>query len=274
MTTIVLPDSFIREVTFFFQKRLPEVLYFTILMSLSYAARRKISCPVSMLCVFILATGFTALSWMLIDRIGDFNPPPLGGKTITLGEKGLILSSNDGAIVLLNGPQEYPRLLVMPGVRAEYHQSQDDHISGTVPAVNALFFRNAENDLITGVWDKFHMVSLKFETLLTKSFPDFMLYAGALILLLVSMRFIMNISSWHFANLLAGVVFFGGILYFEVFIDSPQMQRLLSAAINDKIPADFISPAIFYLIGLLFIIATVLLPSLSKKSQRKRRGYA
>jgi hypothetical protein len=84
----------------------------------------------------------------------------------------------------------------------------------------------------------------------------------------------MNISSWHFANLLLGVVFFGGILYFEVFIDSTQAQNLLLTAINGKIRADFISPAMFCLAGFLLILVTVLLHALSKKRQKKWRYHA
>jgi hypothetical protein len=274
LTTVVLPGSFLWKFTGSLYGRLPITFYLAILLSLSYAARRGISIPVSMFCVFILAMGWTALASLLIVRTDGLKLPPVYEKSIKLGEKGLVLSSNNGSMVLLDGPEEYPRLIALPGMPFEYQKTKDDPIIRMVPAARALFFRNDESPRITRLVQKFQVAARKFEMLLSKNFMDFMIYMAALAFLLVSMRFIMNLSSWHFANLLFGAVVFTGILYLQVFIDSPRVQNLITAAIKNAIPEDIISPAVFCTLGLFFTFFTAFFSLLSKNARRKRRYNA
>ncbi|MDR0376048.1 MAG: hypothetical protein LBH85_10095 [Treponema sp.] len=279
LTTITLSGPFLREFVFSFCGLLPQTLYLTILISLSYAARREISSPASMVCVFVLAMGFIALGWPLISKANHIRLPPASGKTITFGGKGLVLfpdNESDGAMTLLDGPREYPRVVVFPGARAEYQRTRDEgnFEPSVTPPAKPLFFRNDANAFMSKLMDKFHLVALKFETLAARGLMDFMLYAAALILPLVSLRFIMNASSWHLANLLLGGVFFSGVLYFETFIDSTQAQNLISTAIKGIIPRNYISPLVFCLAFVLFISAAILLHALSKRRQKNGGGYA
>lgn len=178
-------------------------------------------------------------------------------------------------MAFLDGPQEYPRLIVFPDGHTEYQRTQNESANaGVAPAVKPLFFREGESGFIADIMDKFHMVAFKFETLAEYGLMDFTLYAAALILLLVSLRFIMDASSWHLANLLLGGVFFSGILYFETFIDTMQAQNLISAALKGIIPKNYISPAVFCLAAFLLISAAVFFHVLSKRRQKNRRGYA
>ncbi|MDR0706650.1 MAG: hypothetical protein LBF60_02055 [Treponema sp.] len=280
LTTIAISGSFLREFVLSFCGRLPQTLYLTILISLSYAARREISCPVSMFCVFIFAMGFIALGWLFIAKTGEIRLPPASEKTITFGEKGLILFSSGGSnesIALLDGPQEYPRVVVFPDAQAEYQRTREESAADApraAPPVKPLFFRNDESAFMARIMDKFHIAALKFEELAANGPRNFMLYAASLILLLVSVRFIMNISSWHFANLLFGGLFFSGILYLEAFVDSIQAQNLISTAIKGIIPKNYISPAVFCLAALLFISIAIFFHALSKRTQEKEMRHA
>ncbi|MDR1218882.1 MAG: hypothetical protein LBK73_04655 [Treponema sp.] len=276
LTSIALSGSFFRESVISFCGRLPPTLYLTILISLSYAARREISCPASMICVFILAMGFIALGWLLIAKTDDLRLPPPSGKTITFGGKGLVLFSDNesnGAMALLDGPQDYPRVVAVPGAQAEYQRTQGDAALRAAPLAKPLFFRHDESAFMSKLMDKFHAVALKFEALAANGFMDFMLYTAALTLLLVSLRSIMGISSWHFANLLLGGLFFSGILYFEALIDTIPAQNLISTAIKGIIPQNYISPAAFCLAAFLCINVAVLFHVLSKRRQKKWRSY-
>jgi hypothetical protein len=231
-----------------------------------------------MLSVFILAVGFIALGWLLIDRTDDIHLPPANDKIITFGGKGLVLFSDNGstgALALLDGPGEYPRVVAVPGAPVAYQARDEGDAAGrAAPPARPLFFRSGESAFMSKLMDKFHSVALKFEALAADGPVDFMLYAGALILLLVSLRFIMDISSWHFANLLLGGLFFGGILYFETFIDSVQVQNLISTAIKRIIPTSYISPVVFCLTAILLISIAALFHIVSKRRQKKWRDYA
>jgi hypothetical protein len=231
-----------------------------------------------MFCVFVLAAGFIALGWLFIVRTDDIRLPPARDKTITFGARGLVLVSDNGsngAMALLDGPREYPRVVVLPDGRAEYREARNRNAAGdTAPPVNPLFFRSNENAFMDGIMEKFHMVALKFEMLAASGLMDFMIYAGSLIVLLVSIRLVMDASSWHLANLLLGGVFFGGILYFEAFIDTIQVQNLISVAVKGVIPKKYISPTAFCLAAFLFISVAVFVHGLSKRGQKKGSRYA
>jgi hypothetical protein len=231
-----------------------------------------------MSCVFILAVGFIALGWLLIDRTDEIRLPPASGKVITFGGKGLVLFSDNGsngAMALLDGPQEYPRVVAIPDAQVEYQRTREEGEAAVraAPPVKPLFFRNGESAFMAKLMDTFHIAALKFEALAAQGRMDFMLYAAALILLLVSLRFIMDISSWHFANLLLGGLFFSGILHFETFIDSMQVQNLISTAIKGAIPKHYISPAVFCLAAFLLINIAALFHILSKRRQKNGGRY-
>jgi hypothetical protein len=182
LTTITLSGSFFREFVLSFCARLPPTLYLTLLTSLSYAVRREISRTASMFCVFILAMGFTALGWLFIVRSSHIRLPAASDKTITFGGRGLVLFSDNGSngvMALLDGPREYPRVVVFPAGRAEYQEARNgsaaDDAGVAAQPVKPLFFRSSESAFMDGIMGKFHMVALKFETLATRGLMDFVI---------------------------------------------------------------------------------------------------
>jgi hypothetical protein len=86
----------------------------------------------------------------------------------------------------------------------------------------------------------------------------FLLYTGSLIFLLVSLRFVLDLSNWPLANLLIGALIFRGVLIFEGFIALQDVRDLVLSFIGNRLPESLLSPLIFCALGLLFSLYTLL----------------
>jgi hypothetical protein len=77
------------------------------------------------------------------------------------------------------------------------------------------------------------------------------------------------------ANLFSGAVVFRGILAFESFIDSREVQRFLGDFLGSRIPSFYISPSIFGGLGVIIMIYTLLVYSAREKDPkpRNRKGH-
>jgi hypothetical protein len=116
----------------------------------------------------------------------------------------------------------------------------------------------------------------QFETRLDEGLIPFAIYAGALIFLLVSLRFVMDLSSWPLANLFSGALIFRGILAFQTFLDSRLIQDFLLTFVGGRIEGSFLSPVIFTGLAVLILIYTFLVNlargGLARKKSPRRRG--
>jgi hypothetical protein len=137
---------------------------------------------------------------------------------------------------------------------------------------------------MNGILTDAALVSGQFETRLGEGLIPFAIYAGALILLLVSLRFVMDLSSWPLANLFSGALVFRGILAFQTFLDSRIIQEFLLAFVDGRIEGSLLSPAIFTGLAVLILIYTILVnlargrlirkgvPQGRERRQQDRRG--
>jgi hypothetical protein len=253
------------------QEIFPLILYLAVLVSLSYSARRLIALPAAVLGIFILAGGATlGLSLGLRDLKTMDIPLQSGGGPETLGGPGLILSRWDTAVVLLGDPgdSETARVVSIPG-RPLIYQENPSGPNNTVAALPPAPFRSENSALLRGLLVDSTLVAEQFETRLDKGLLIFALYGGALILLLASLRFVLDLSSWPLANLFCGALVSRGILAFQTFVDSRIVQNFIIAFFDNRIDGAIISPIIFVGLALLILLYTFL-ASFARSGSRVR----
>jgi hypothetical protein len=220
-------------------------------------------------CVFVFAAiaalgislGFRNLKANAMDA-----PLRSGGETKTLGSPGLILSRWDITTILLGDPGKSrgSRVLSIPG-RPLIYQETPPEPGNAVP-----LFRNDENAFIQGLLIDSTLVAGELETRLNQGLLPFAFYAGAIILLLSSLHFVLNLSVWPLANLFCGVLVFRGFLAFQTFVDSQSVQALILAFFDNRIDGALLSPIIFAGLALLILLYT-LLANLAWGGRRRKR---
>lgn len=236
----------------------PQALYLSILFTISYTARKAIPIPVAVFCTVILAAGFAAGVSQGITHAASvqpaFNPvPPVQG------EPGLILTQQNTAIILLRESSEIrgPRVVSIPDLPLIYQETPLGP-NNTILALPALPFGTEAPWFIRSLDIDFSLSAAQMQGRMNDSFYSFALYVLSLILLLVSMRFILELSHWPLANLVFGFLVFRGILTLEIFINSSEINTLIGAFLAGRLPPMLISPFIFTAISALVLFYTLL----------------
>jgi hypothetical protein len=242
-------------------------VYFSLLFGLSYAARlnagllgagkRRLSAPPAMLCLFVLALAFSTGVTLGLDRLGDMVPAP--GLPRPLGGPGLLLTQGDTTIVLIRGPAESrgPRVVAMPGQSLVY-QEQPLGPNNTVLSLPPVPFRDEAPWFLRSLAIDFSLTGRQFEARLGEGLVSFLMYAGALVFLLVSLGFILKLSNWPLANLFLGCLAFRGILAAETFLNSPEIQGLFASFPGNRLPLSYTVPLIFCVFGMMINLYTFL----------------
>jgi hypothetical protein len=240
------------------QRAIPGALYFSILFCLSYAARRKIRVPASILCIFILAALFSFALSLGMDRIRRLGPALENVKT-PRGEAGLILSQGETAIVLVKPPGDTggPRVVSIPGEPLRY-QELPLGAQNRIVSLPALPFRNEVPWFFRSLLIDFNLSAGEFASRFRKGPLSFGLYAGALILLLTGLRFILDFGRWPLANMFLGALAFRGVLGLETFLNSPEINAFLGEFLENRIPGFLITPLAFGILAHLVILYTAL----------------
>jgi hypothetical protein len=250
-------------------KIFPLILYCAILMGLSYSARRRIAPPVAILSVFILAGGAAlglSLGFRSLKAGNTDTALGTGRETKTLGSPGLILSRWGVTTTLLGDPGRAGgnRVVSIPGRPLIYQESPPG------PATATALFRNGRPALLQGLLVDSALVAEQLETRLHRGMLFFALYGGALILLLCSLRFVLDFSSWPLANLFCGALVFRGVLAFQTFIDSRSVQTFIIAFFDNRIDGALVSPIIFAGLGAQILLYTFLV-SIARDTPRPNR---
>jgi hypothetical protein len=242
-------------------------VYFSLLFGLSYAARlntgpfgagkRRLSAPSAMLCLFILALAFSTGITLGLDRLGAMVPAP--GLSRPLGGPGLLLTQGDTTIALLRGPAESQgsRVVAMPG-RSLVYQEQPLGPNNTVLSLPPVPFRDEAPWFLRSLAIDFSLTGRRFVARLEEGLVSFLISAGALIFLLVSLGFILKVSNWPLANLSLGCLAFRGILAAETFLNSPEIQDLFAEFLENRLPLSYTVPLIFSVFGVMINLYTFL----------------
>jgi hypothetical protein len=257
------------------QELFPLTFYCTLLLALSYAVRRKIPFFLTFITLLVLAGLFSFGSiWSLLHAKNLKSPQVIGFPGLsyppkTLGSKGLILPHGDTVTVILGDPndRESPRVISRPGYPLVYQGKSAVSVAAALPQAP---FKEEDTWLTNGIFSDLSHTVDQLESRFRSGLLSLSLYEGALILLLLSLRFVMQLSSWPMANLFSGAVAFRGVLAFETFIDSGEVQSYLGTFIGPRVPSFLISPIVFGAAGVIIIIYTLLIYSIKRKSPAKR----
>ena len=253
------PEAFLTTIISAAHWALSLAMYTSILLSLSYVARRRYFAPMSVVCVMVLSLlfnfgiSFALFHWESVPSAEtNFKP---------MGEKGLILSNNlnrnETAVVLLNGTSDPlgPRVTAIPDRPLSFQESTANaNISlPPIPFVDdsPWFIKSFSIDL--------KLSDEQLQKRYAEGIFSYLLYAGSLVFMLSSLGlFINKFSVWPLANLFLGLLAFRGILAVEIFFNSPEMQDLLSSFFKNILPAPMVVPLIFFAFGLLLHTYSIL----------------
>ncbi|GHT77791.1 hypothetical protein FACS1894130_03300 [Spirochaetia bacterium] len=250
-----------------FRQALPTAVYCSILLTLSYSSRRHIPIPMTIICLCLLSGLFSLGLSLGLHRVIAVESPAAAAPRPTLGEPGLILSLGETTMVVLGNPAEAggPRVVSIP-TRPLIYQSVPKGPQNTILELPPAPFHNEEFSLISGLFLDFSLVAEQFAARLQAGIIPFCLYLGGLCLFLVSFRFVFGLTSWPLANVFLGALVFRGILAFETFLDSEEIQTFIIFFLGGVSP-EIINPAVYCALGLIISLNTILI-----SAARGRKG--
>jgi hypothetical protein len=241
-------------------------LYVSLLFALSFAARSRISSPVSIVLLVVFAGGFTFAVFTAVER-GGFVPAARDTGKI-LGGPGLILSQQNNTIVLVRGPAEEngPRAVSIPG-RPLIYQEEPLGQGGTAPALPPVAFGGGAPWFLKNAAIDFSLASGRFKSRFEEGPVQFFAYLLPLVLLLASLGFILRLGRWPLANLFLGALAFRGVLAAETFVNSPEVQDVFASLLGNSAALPFAVPLLFIALAVLVDLYTFLVFAARKNGE-------
>jgi hypothetical protein len=177
---------------------------------------------------------------------------------LSLGEPGLLLSRSDKAVVILQDPHnpQSPQVLSVPGEGLVYAAVPQEETLQKKLGGPLVSFRTEAPAFLQGIIHDFASTAAQFHTRLNQGFLPFMIYAGGLMVLLCSLRFIFTLGAWPLANLCVRILVFRGVLALEALLNTPRIQRDLLSLVGTWLPKSLISPVLLYALGLVLLLYT------------------
>ncbi|MCL2374653.1 MAG: hypothetical protein FWC65_05360 [Treponema sp.] len=249
----------------------PAALYFSILLTLSYTARRNMPIPAAIIGVFVLAAAVSlgiphGINSLEASRGGTLEAAFRPVHALQAGP-GLILSRSENAWVLLRESRDIrgPRVVSIPGQPLIYQETPLGP-GNTILTLPPLPFYDSTPWFVRNLTIDFSLSAAEMRGRRADSFFSFAIYAAALILLLVSLRFVFGLSRWPLANLFMGILAFRGIAALEALLGAQEVTAALYSFAAGRLAAGHIAPAIFAALAVLFIFYTLLI----RMAQAKR----
>jgi hypothetical protein len=212
----------------------------------------------SVLCVFVLSCGFAVGVCLGLFHADSALVLPGTDTPPALGKPGLILTQGETAVVLLDEPSDPTgsRVIAIPDRPLIYQKTPAGPANAgfTLPP---LPFRIGGPYFLTSLFIDFSLAAGQLRNRLHDGFIPFGMYLGALCLLLSSLRFVMELTSWPLANLFLGALVFRGILAAGTFLDSGEIQQFILVFLKTDIPQFTITPIIFCGMAVLALLYTV-----------------
>jgi hypothetical protein len=235
---------------------LSAALYGSILLSLSYAARKSVFTPVAVIVVIILSLSFSFGVLLGLEQI-KLSPHPYTARVI--GGEGVILTQANTSVVLLRGPQEPrgPRVTVFAG-RPLLYQAEPSGPNNSVLALPPLPLEVESPWLLKSIAIDLRLNAEQLQSRLASGIIPFFIYAGALVFFLVSLGFIFKLSVWPLANVFFGFLIFRLIMGVETFFNSQEIQDTFKSFIGNRFPVSLAVPSIFCVFGILVTIYSLL----------------
>ena len=265
----VQPEALLNELVVASQWALSFGVYCSIILGLCYISREKIFALFAVICVVALVV---ALSYAASLCIGNLEGRvAVKVPTRPIGGPGLILSNpmrpTGTAIVLLDGPSNPGGARVVaiperPMVYQENFPGRDTPVSilSMTPfgEESPWVFRSLAIDL--------RISAENLQQRWNEGVLSFLVYIGALAVLLTSFLFIMNLSAWPLANFFLCCLAFRGVLYLENLLNSPDIQAFFDSFLQNFLPVSALVPMIFCIAGLLANLYSFLIYLAKRKS--------
>jgi len=240
-------------------KAIPPALYFSILLTLSYTVRKHIPVFSAIFGIIFLAFSFSIASSIGISRAGILKTVFKSASPIK-ANPGLIVSQGENSVILLRESSNIsgPRLVSIPGKPLIYQEVPAGPNNSIIP-IPAISFEDDIPWFIKSIGIDFSLSARELKSRFRENnVLYFALYAFSLILLLSSMRFMLNSSQWPLANIFLGALIFRLILALETLLNTRDINLLLGSFIGNRIPPSFITPLAFCALGTLVLLYTLL----------------
>jgi len=239
-------------------KAIPGALYFSMLLALSYAARRRMPVFPAVVSMIILAFVLSVGVSLGISRTGVlktiFKPAsPIQSKP------GLIVSQGENSIILLRESSDIsgPRLVSIPG-RPLIYQEVPIGPNNSILPIPAITFEDDTPWFIKSIGIDFSLSARELKSRFQANYLSFAVYAFSLILLLSSLRPVLELSQWPLANIFTGALVFRLILALETLLNTKEINLLLASFLGKYVSSDFITPLVFCAAGTLVLLYTLL----------------
>ncbi|MDR2553612.1 MAG: hypothetical protein LBD31_10685 [Treponema sp.] len=254
-------NGFLGNIAVYAVNALPAAFYLSILLGLSYAARRRMIYPAVFPILLILSLGLSAAAFLGVESLTRLEITLKASRRIeNIAKPGFILSFErekpvpDTQMVFLEDPYKDGAARVLsPQGQSLYYQRE-----GTPFTALRLPFRDEKSGIFGDVAADLERSAGLFSAWFDAGLPVYGVYAGSLAVLLLSLGCLVNISFWSLANLFFGVLAFRGALALETFLNQGEIQRLLASFAGSFLPESLINPVIFAVLGALILLYSAL----------------
>jgi hypothetical protein len=252
----------------------PFTLYLTLIVSMNYGRRRDLAPPLVFIFSVLLANIFIFGASKGLSIAANMEAPSLTVTRGPPGHPGLILSRHGTVITLLDRPSnpDGSRVVAIDG-RPLIYQKEPRGADGRIIELPPVPRGRDMEWLYDSIRSDFSISGRRMAARFEEGRLSFFSWTLALSILLVSLGFVFETTSWPLANLFFGILVFRGVLAFEVFLGSDEILEYLSGFARGAIPDMFIAPAILAAVAVLILIYSFLF-YLARVTKPVRTGSA
>jgi hypothetical protein len=208
--------------------------------------------------LFVLAYLFTGGISLGLHRIAGIDRP-LPGVEAVVSDAGLILRQNNDSMILLTAGAKSrgPRVVAFPDKNIIYEEKPIGP-DGEPLLLPSLSLKPKPIWLVQSIRMDLRLCAEEMRTRLNSGLLPFTVYLAALILLLVSVRFVFMLSHWPLANIFLGLLVYRGIFALAGFLSTPETLAVFRKAVNTVLPTWLFTPVVFCALSVVLIIYTLL----------------
>jgi hypothetical protein len=269
---IMQPEAMQSEVAAAVRWALSFSLYSSIILGLCFISRERPFALLAIPCMAVLAVGLAyGVSYGLENLgsmvIGKKTTPPVGGPGLILANP---IRPTGTAVVLLDGPSKPggARIIVNFDRPMQYQENfpGKDAFPSSIPLTpigdeSPWVFKSVAID--------FRLSAENIQHRYNEGLMPFLVYTGALVVLLTSFLFIMHLSAWPLANFFLCCLAFRGVLALETLLNTPDIQNSLNSYLQNYLPISAVVPMIFCVAGLLLYLYSFLVYLTRRKSSNE-----
>jgi len=245
-------------------------LYCSIIFGLCFTSRERVLALPAILCMVLLAVGLAYGVSLGLEKLENLESMVIERKTAQpVGGPGLILANpmrpTGTAVVLLDGPSRPggARIVVSPDRPMLYYETFPN--KDAFPSIPLAPIGEESFWVFKSIAIDFKLSAENMQHRYNEGLFPFLIYTGALVVLLISFLFIMNLSAWPMANFILCCLAFRGVLSLEILLNSPDIQSFFNSSLQNYLPLSAVVPMIFYVAGLLIYLYSFLVYLVRRK---------